>query len=127
MMRKILLSLPVLLVGLYDVGGGVVIVLIDQPMTFGTRLLGIASALLGLVLLGCVIAAWYRPARSVVLVATWTCAAFVTITVLHFVHLGIMNMAAAFATGVGMGIVYALLCLCLRALLRRNVLIVPSE
>ena len=65
-MHKILLSLPVLLVGLYDVIGGVVILVIDLPMAIGSRLLGIAAALLGLVLLGCLAAAWHRPGRSVV-------------------------------------------------------------
>jgi hypothetical protein len=114
-------------VGLYDVVGGVVILVIDLPMTLGSRLLGITSALLGLLLLTCLAFAWRCPSRLVVVVAKWSCTLFVVVVLVHFLQIGIVTVTVAFATAVGLGIVYAILCLCLGALVRRNLLTVRSE
>jgi hypothetical protein len=127
MLQKALLSVPVIIVGLYDVLAGVVIVVIDLPMTLGSKLLGIASALLGLILLACLALAWRRPGRFVVLLATWSSAAFVAFAILHFIRLGIMSVTVALAAGAGLGVVYALLCLSLSALVRRNLSMAPQN
>ncbi|MGH9835329.1 MAG: hypothetical protein ACREBD_13615 [Blastocatellia bacterium] len=116
MLKKLVLSALVFSVGALLAFYGVFLLSLTQD-SIGIRLMGLAPAVLGVLLLACLLLAWRRPNPRMVSIANWASLAFVVLFLVGSFDHGIVS-GFEFVTTFIIGSVLALVCWCLRALIR---------
>jgi len=116
MLKKLILSALIFFVGALLAFYGIFLLSLTED-SIGDRLLGLAPAVLGVLLLVCLLLAWRRPSPRVFSIANWASAGFVVFFLIGSLDSGMVS-GLEFAATFVIGSVLALVCWCLRTLVR---------